>query len=78
LPPKPLISLSGDDDGKHYLLYPSCVDCRGEFNYDIYELIDSGATTCGTMAVADLDGDGNAEIVSAAYTEGRVYVHTFG
>jgi hypothetical protein len=34
-------------------------------------------TTTGTMAVVDLDGDGYVEIVSAGYTVGKVYVHTF-
>jgi Tfp pilus tip-associated adhesin PilY1 len=29
------------------------------------------------MAVVDLDGDGYVEIVSAGYTAGKVYVHTF-
>jgi hypothetical protein len=29
------------------------------------------------MAVLDLDGDGYTEIVSAGYTAGTVYVHTF-
>jgi hypothetical protein len=36
-----------------------------------------GETTAGTMAVIDLDGDGYTEIVSAGYTAGTVYVHTF-
>ena len=37
----------------------------------------AGETTTGTMAVVDLDGDGFVEIVSAGYTIGKVYVHTF-
>jgi Tfp pilus tip-associated adhesin PilY1 len=37
----------------------------------------SDETTTGTMAVVDLDGDGFVEIVSAGYTVGKVYVHTF-
>ena len=36
-----------------------------------------GETTAGTMAVLDLDGDGYTEIVSAGYSAGTVYVHTF-
>ena len=31
----------------------------------------------GTMGVADLDGDGYYEIVSATYSEGMVYVHSY-
>ena len=41
-----------------------------------YELL-LGETTAGTMAVLDLDGDGYTEIVSAGYSAGTVYVHTF-
>jgi len=78
LPPKQLLSVSGDDDGKHYILYPTNIDTRGDFTYDLYLLIDSGSDTVGTQAVVDLDGDGYVEIVSAAYSQGRVYVHTFG
>jgi Tfp pilus tip-associated adhesin PilY1 len=40
-------------------------------------MVDTEATTAGTMAVADLDGDGYTEIVSAGYTAGEVYVYTF-
>ena len=29
------------------------------------------------MAVVDLDGDGYTEIISAGYTAGTVYVHTY-
>lgn len=38
---------------------------------------DSEATTSGTMAIDDLDGDGYMEIISAGYTAGEVYVYTF-
>ncbi len=73
LPPKPLISLSGDDDGKHYVLYPENPGGdRSDFSYDLYLLVDSGGNTAGTMAVRDLDGDGYVEIVSAGYSAGEV------
>ena len=38
---KPWISLSGDDDGKHYLLYPQSED-KEDWNYDIETIIDTG------------------------------------
>lgn len=44
--------------------------------FDKYKLL-LGETTAGTMAVLDLDGDGYTEIVSAGYSAGTVYVHTF-
>jgi len=73
---KPWISLSGDDDGKHYLLYPQSED-KSDWNYDIETIIDTGADTSGTMAIMDLDGDGYQELISAGYSADKVYVHTF-
>ena len=35
------------------------------------------AHTSGTMAIFDLDGDGHMELISAGYSAGTVYVHTF-
>ena len=42
---------------------------------NLFEFIEE--TTAGTMAVLDIDGDGYTEIISAGYTAGTVYVHTF-
>jgi len=74
--PKPWIALSGDDDGVHYVLFPVSED-PNDFEYEMQVMIDTEQTTAGTMAVADLDGDGYTEIVSAGYTAGQVYVYTF-
>jgi len=73
---KPWISLSGDDDGNHYIMYPKSED-PFDWEYDLQLIIETGETTAGTMAVLDLDGDGYTEIVSAGYSAGTVYVHTF-
>jgi hypothetical protein len=40
---KPWISLSGDDDGKHYILYPKNED-KNDWNYDLQMIIDTGYT----------------------------------
>ena len=45
--------------------------------YSIVSFRFLGETTAGTMAVVDLDGDGYTEIISAGYTAGTVYVHTY-
>jgi len=74
--PKPWIALSGDDDGVHYVMFPKSED-PANMEYDMQVMVDTEATTAGTMAVADLDGDGYTEIVSAGYTAGEVYVYTF-
>ena len=89
--PKPWIALSGDDDGIHWVMFPSqktqvtwSMICRYVDDivflipkYIIKVMVDTEDTTAGTMAVADLDGDGYTEIVSAGYTAGEVYVYTF-
>merc|ERR1719193_2908644 len=74
--PKPWIAISGDDDGVHYIMFPKSEDPEN-WEYDIQVMVDTEATTAGTMAVVDLDGDGFTEIISAGYTAGEVYVFTF-
>jgi len=74
--PKPWIALSGDDDGVHYIMFPISED-PDNMEYDIQVMVDTEATTAGTMAVVDLDGDGFTEIISAGYTAGTVYVYSF-
>jgi len=74
--PKPWIALSGDDDGIHYIMHPMSEDPTN-WDYDLKIMVDTEATTAGTMAIYDFDGDGYMEIVSAGYTEGMVYVYTF-
>ena len=73
---KPWLSLSGDDDGNHYLLIPTTED-KTIFEYEKVTLIETGAKTAGTQAVEDIDGDGYTEIISAGYSAGHVYIHTF-
>ena len=41
LPLKPWISLSGDDDGKHYVLYPTSED-KNDWTYDKNLIIETG------------------------------------
>jgi hypothetical protein len=41
LPLKPWISLSGDDDGKHYVLYPTSED-KDDWTYDKNLIIETG------------------------------------
>ena len=73
---KPWIALSGDDDGKFYVLVPTSED-PNVWDYDVQLILDTGDTTAGTMAVADLDGDGYTDIVAAGYSQGRIHVFTY-
>ncbi|CAG0882230.1 unnamed protein product [Darwinula stevensoni] len=73
---KPWISLSGDDDGKHYILVPVSEDAD-DWTYEKNILVDTGATTSGKIAIADLDGDGYTELIAAGYSIGKLYVFTY-
>ena len=87
--------MSGDDDGRHYLLFPLSEE-RDNFEYERVELLNSGIKvfliqnllhkisilntgeqTCGTLAIADLDGDGYTDLMFAAWSEGEVYVFSY-
>ena len=53
--------LSGDDDGKHYILTPDSEDPT-DWSYTKHVLIDTAGTTSGKFAVLDYDGDGFTEV----------------
>ncbi|XP_067667929.1 uncharacterized protein [Haliotis asinina] len=73
---KPLVLLSGDDDGRAYLLKPSSAS-GSDWTYDKETFLDVGQGTVGEPAVKDVDGDGYKEIFVPAYNQGYVYVYTF-
>ncbi|CAG7834280.1 unnamed protein product [Allacma fusca] len=73
---KPYIIVSGDDDGKHYILEPNSEDAN-DWSYTKHILVDTEKTTSGKFAVVDLDGDGYTEIVAAGYSSGTIYVYTY-
>lgn len=73
---KPVIVLSGDDDGRAYVLKPSSTS-HGDWTYDKETFLDVGQGTVGEIAIKDVDGDGYGEVFVPAYTQGYVYVYTF-
>jgi len=73
---KPLILLSGDDDGNHYVLQATSADAE-DWSYQRQTLVETGKTTAGQVTVADLDDDGYNELVLAGYTIGKLYVFTY-
>ncbi len=75
-PMKPWILLSGDDNGKFYILTPTSED-RAIMTYNNVTLLDTGAATAGAMDVADVDGDGFTDLVLAGYSAGTVYVYSY-
>ncbi|KAK7021375.1 hypothetical protein SK128_009731, partial [Halocaridina rubra] len=75
-PHKPFILLSGDDDGRMYILYPESEN-RTDWVYQKHVLTDTQDTTVGKMAHGDVDGDGYEEIFVAGYTIGEIYAYTY-
>ncbi|CAG2059885.1 unnamed protein product [Timema podura] len=73
---KPYILLSGDDDGKHYILVPRS-QSKVDWTYDTILLEDTFGDTAGASLAADLDGDGFTEIIAAGYSAGKVYVYSY-
>ncbi|KAA0195808.1 hypothetical protein HAZT_HAZT000173 [Hyalella azteca] len=76
LPHKPWILLSGDDDGRMYILYPD-TEVRDDWTYRKNILVDTLDTTVGKMAHGDIDNDGYEEIIVAGYSAGQLYVYTY-
>ncbi|XP_037078900.1 uncharacterized protein LOC119099911 [Pollicipes pollicipes] len=73
---KPLILLSGDDDGNHYILQPTS-QAADDWTYERQTVVQTGQTTAGQVTVADLDADGYTELILAGYTIGKLYVLTY-
>jgi len=73
---KPYIMLSGDDDGKHYVLEPFTEDPE-DWRYHKHLLVDTEMTTSGKFIAEDLDGDGYTEIIAAGYSSGTLYTFTY-
>ncbi|XP_050739302.1 uncharacterized protein LOC127009867 [Eriocheir sinensis] len=76
LPHKPYILLSGDDDGRMYVLFPNS-DLRDDWLYEKHILLDTEKTTIGKMAHGDFDGDGYEEVAVAGYSIGQLYLYTY-
>jgi len=68
--------VSGDDDGRHYILEPVNED-PADWTYNKHILVDTERTTSGKFAVGDFNGDGYTDIVVAGYTIGRLYAFTY-
>ncbi|KAF0309882.1 hypothetical protein FJT64_019038 [Amphibalanus amphitrite] len=73
---KPLILLSGNGDGSHYVLQPASAEAA-DWRYERLPLVSPGGTA-GQVAVADLDGDGFTELLAAGHTAGSLAVFSYG
>lgn len=73
---KPYILVSGDDDGKGYILEPSS-SRTDDWSYLSHKFVDVGKGTVGQFAFADVNADGYTDIVVPAYNDGTVSLYTF-
>ncbi|XP_071095836.1 uncharacterized protein [Haliotis cracherodii] len=67
------VVLSGDDDGRAYLLSAAKDDTR-DWTYTLQPFLDVGMGTVGQITVEDINKDGSLYIFVPAYTQGQVHV----
>ncbi|CAH1773343.1 unnamed protein product [Owenia fusiformis] len=73
---KPLILVSGDDDGSAHILYPKSLDLNN-WEYETKTFLEDGDGTIGGIAIADIDKDGYKELFVPSYSKDRVFVYSF-
>lgn len=71
---RPDIILSGDDNGKLFLLR---TNNKGGWKYNVSVLINSSPGTLGAIAVGDIDGDHHPEIISPSYNDNKISILTY-
>lgn len=71
---KPVIFLSGDDDGCVYKLEAVHDDDPLDWQYDM-TILHQYTGTIGQLSIEDVDNDGHPELFVPAYNEGMVYIY---
>jgi hypothetical protein len=71
---KPVIILSGDDDGCVYILEAVHDDDPSDWQYNM-KTIHQYTGTVGQVSIEDVDNDGHPELFVPAYNEGIVYIY---
>ena len=72
---KPILILSGDDDGCVYLIEAIHDDDPTNWEYTAKIIHKSEKSTIGQVSVEDVDDDGHPEMFVPAYNEGIVYIY---
>jgi len=72
---KPVIVLSGDDDGCVYLLEAANDNDPSDWQYSLTKIYESGNSTVGQMSVEDVDNDGHPEVFVPVYNQGQVLIY---
>ena len=72
---KPILILSGDDDGCVYLLEATNDDDPSNWDYTSKVIYKSEKSTIGQVSVEDVDNDGHPELFVPVYNEGRMLIY---
>lgn len=73
---KPVILLSGDDDGRAYMFEPNSQN-PDDWSYRKVTFCDAGTGTVGELSAADVDADGYVEVFVPSYSKNEVLVYSF-
>ena len=73
---KPVIFLSGDDDGRAYM-FEAASENANDWSYTKTSIHDVGVGTVGEVAAADVNNDGYLEVFVPAYNKNEVVVYSF-
>ncbi|XP_045177255.2 uncharacterized protein LOC123537530 [Mercenaria mercenaria] len=73
---KPVILLSGDDDGRAYSYEAQSQDPT-DWSYTKTTFCDAGSGTVGELSAADVDNDGFTDVFVPSYSKNEVIAYTF-
>ena len=73
---RPLVLVSGDDDGRAYFLEPRSNNTQ-DWTYTKNVFHDAGSGTVGQIAFADVDGDDFIDLFVPNYNLNDISVYTF-
>lgn len=74
---KPIILMSGDDDGRAYMFKAASEDPH-DWSYTKTTIHDAGSgSTIGEVSAADVNGDGYTEVFVPSYTHNEIAAYTF-
>ncbi|XP_064610023.1 uncharacterized protein LOC135473979 isoform X2 [Liolophura sinensis] len=72
---RPSIFLSGDDNGKAYILTPTSSE-PNSWDYQMTTFLEVSSGPVGSIVSADVDGDNYKEVFVSAYEKGEINVFT--
>jgi len=72
---KPIIILSGDDNGGVYLLEAIHDNDPTNWDYSMKTIYEPTKSTIGQISIADVDNDGHLEMFVPSYTDGEVFIY---